>query len=129
MAAAFLLPVPSAPSGGHAYNAAVIAAWPGPAPVPVPLAGPWPRGDEPSLAALREALHRPGPLLVDGLVAAAAPGLLAEAAARGTRVVLLVHLPLAEEGGLPDAETLLGLNLAGHATNALDPEPEPGVVA
>jgi biotin-dependent carboxylase-like uncharacterized protein len=32
-------------------------------------------------------------------------------------------------GGLPDAETLLGLNLAGYATNALDPEPEPGVVA
>lgn len=104
MTVAFLVPRPSAPSGGHAYNASVCAHWPGTPPAVVHLDGPWPRGDEESRAALRDALSRPDVALVDGLVGAAHPDLLAEAAGRGCRVVLLVHLPLADEGGLSESD-------------------------
>ncbi len=103
MAVAFLVPRPSAPSGGHAYNASVCAHWPGTPPDVVQLDGPWPRGDEESRAALRDALARPDVAVVDGLVGAAHPDLLEEAAGRGCRTVLLVHLPLADEGGLSTA--------------------------
>jgi glycosyltransferase involved in cell wall biosynthesis len=43
-------------------------------------------------------------VVVDGLVAAAAPDEVAGAVAAGVRVHVLVHLPLALEGGLADAE-------------------------
>lgn len=104
MGAAFLVPRPSAPSGGHAYNASVCAHWPGTPPEIVQLDSPWPRGDADGRAALREALNRPDVAIVDGLVGAAHPDLLEEAGARGCRVVLLVHLPLADEGGLSESE-------------------------
>ena len=103
-APAFVMPQPTAPSGGHAYNAAVLAAWPGAAPVPVRLPGPWPWGDRSSLALLADALRDRPVALVDGLVGAAHPDLLRQAASAGCRVVLLVHLPLADEGGLSEAE-------------------------
>lgn len=102
--AAFILPRPTAPSGGHAYNEAVLRAWPGVAPTRVELDGPWPEGDEASLAQLRAALGSAPTLLVDGLVGAAHPDLLAEARAAGRRVVLLIHLPLADELGLDGAD-------------------------
>ena len=104
MAVAFLVPRPSAPSGGHAYNASVCAHWPGPPPEVVQLDGAWPRGDAASRTALRMALRGPDVVLVDGLVGAAHPDLLEEAAGRGCRVVLLIHLPLADEGGLSEPE-------------------------
>lgn len=98
--AVFVVAEPSAPSGGHAYNAAVVEHWPGPPPTVVPLAGPWPRGDAGSLRRLEDALDGRRLALVDGLVGAAQPDLIARAAERGCRVVLLIHLPLADEGGL-----------------------------
>jgi len=103
-AAAFVVPRASAPSGGHAYNAAVVTHWPGTPPAVVQLDGPWPRGDQDSLAQLREALREPELALVDGLVGAAHPDLLIEATAGGCRIVLLIHLPLADEGGLSQRE-------------------------
>ncbi len=102
MTVAFVVPRPEAPSGGHAYNAAVLRHWPGTAPVRVEVAGPWPYGDDPSLDRLRTALRSAPTVLVDGLVGAAHPELLAEASEAGHRIVLLVHLPLADEFGLDD---------------------------
>ncbi len=104
MALTFVMPRPSVPSGGHAYNEATVAHWPGPPPTTVQLDGPWPRGDDFSRRALGAALQDSDAVLLDGLVGAAAPELIEEAVARGVRVVLLIHLPLAAEGGLSDAE-------------------------
>ncbi|MFT3832005.1 MAG: glycosyltransferase family 4 protein [Micropruina sp.] len=104
MALTFVMPRPSVPSGGHAYNQAMVAHWPGPPPATVQLDGPWPRGDDSSRRALSAALQNSDAVLLDGLVGAAAPELIEEEAARGARIVLLVHLPLAAEGGLSDAD-------------------------
>ncbi len=104
--ATFIIPTETAPSGGHAYNRSVLAAWPGTPPEAVSLPGPWPRGDRASLASLRSALSGPAVAIVDGLVGAAHPDQLAEAANRGCRIVLLVHLPLGDEGGLSEADRL-----------------------
>ena len=102
--ASFIVPTATVPSGGHAYNRAVIAGWPGVSPGVVSLPGPWPKGDRRSLSSLRDALRLADTALVDGLVGAAHPELLAEATERGCRIVLLVHLPLADEGGLTEPE-------------------------
>jgi len=99
-AAVFVVAEPAAPSGGHAYNAAVVEHWPGPPPTVVALPGAWPRGDPASLRSLEAALEGRRLALVDGLVGAAQPELLARAAECGCRVILLIHLPLADEGGL-----------------------------
>ncbi len=98
----FVVPRPAAPSGGHRYNAAVVADWPGSPPSVVELDGPWPLGDRDSLQQLRAALVGCEVALVDGLVGAAHPDELANAARSGTRIVLLIHLPLAQEGGLSE---------------------------
>lgn len=100
----FVVPRPSAPSGGHAYNAAVVAHWPGPPPAVVHIDGPWPRGDGRSRQLLRTALQTTDVVLLDGLVGAASPDLVEQAAGDGVRIVLLIHLPLAAEGGLSDAD-------------------------
>lgn len=100
----FVVPRATAPSGGHRYNSSVVAHWPVPAPRVVVLDGPWPRGDPASHARLAAALRQSEVALVDGLVGAAAPEVLADAAGAGCRIVLLVHLPLADEGGLEAAD-------------------------
>lgn len=104
MTVRFVVPRPSAPSGGHGYNAAVLRHWPGSPPRMVELDGPWPRGNAASREALRAVLDSSDVALLDGLVGAASPDLIEEAAGGGVRIVLLVHLPLAAEGGLSDAE-------------------------
>jgi len=117
---ALVVPRPGAPSGGHAYNEAVLLNWPGRPPRRVELDGPWPAGDAASIEALRSTLHDHATTLVDGLVGAAHPEVVAEAVAAGHHVVLLVHLPLADEGGLSSADRvrLEGLERAGvHAAS------------
>lgn len=104
MRAAFVVPAPRHVSGGHVYNAAVLAHWPRTPPARVDLDGPWPWGDAACRAGLAEALTRHDVTLLDGLVGAAHPDIIEAAAASGRRTVLLVHLPLAEEGGLPPDE-------------------------
>ncbi|MGN6378608.1 MAG: glycosyltransferase family 4 protein [Gaiellales bacterium] len=88
------------PSGGNAYDRRVChglaaAGWR----VHVhEVPGSWPRPDAPSSAALADALSRipdRAPVLVDGLVASPAPGVLVPAARR-LRLVVLVHMPLGE---------------------------------
>lgn len=98
------MPRATAPSGGHAYNAAVLAHWPGEPPRVVELDGPWPRGDSDSLRLLDQALGGSTLALVDGLVGAAHPEILGAAAVKDCRIVLLIHLPLADEGGLSEAD-------------------------
>lgn len=95
----FLRPTPDVVSGGTAYDEAVLAAWPGPPPTDVPLRGAWPDGPGTS-STLAEALRDADDVIVDGLVGAAHPGVLGAAQRSGTRLVLLVHLPLADETGL-----------------------------
>lgn len=118
MAVRFVVPRPQTPSGGHAYNAAVVAHWPGPPVNLVEIDGPWPRGDTSSRVALRTALDSAHVVLLDGLVGAASPDLIEVAAGRGVRIVLLVHLPLAAEGGLTDAECRELAALEGRSVRA-----------
>ncbi|HOB05618.1 MAG TPA: glycosyltransferase family 4 protein [Propionibacteriaceae bacterium] len=102
--AAFIVPRPEAPSGGHAYNDAVLRHWPGDAPVRIEIPGPWPYGDEASLRTLREELASAETVLLDGLVGAAHPDLIVAASESGHQVVLLIHLPLADEFGLDEEQ-------------------------
>ena len=102
----FIGPALGRPSGGSTYNAEVLVHWPAslPRPASVELAGAWPEPDAAALSALRAALGRFDAAIVDGLVGAAQPEILAEATASGRRVLLLIHLPLADEGGLDEAD-------------------------
>ena len=94
------------PSGGNHYNARVVSELvaSGVEVVVEPVPGAWPRAGEEDRQALREALGRHTDVLVDGIVGSAAPEELAQARAHGMRVALLVHLPLAAEGGLSAQE-------------------------
>lgn len=103
----FVVPARGAgPSGGDVYDAHLARAWEaghGRADV-VALPGPWPRPGPREQHALRLALRTAGTVLVDGLVGSACPGEVEHAVAAGTRVVLLVHLALPAETGLPPQE-------------------------
>lgn len=99
-----MVPAARHASGGHRYNAAVLAHWPGMPPRLVTLDAAWPDADPDARRSLAAALSRHDVTLLDGLVGAAHPDLVADAVAAGHRVVLLVHLPLADEGGLTSAE-------------------------
>lgn len=104
----------AAPSGGDRYDARVCrglagAGWSVQQAV---VPGDWPRPGRPGLAALASAIAGipdGAVVLVDGLVAGAAPEILVPAAGR-LRLVVLVHLPLADETGLApgDAAALAG---------------------
>ncbi|HET9517432.1 MAG TPA: glycosyltransferase family 4 protein [Actinoplanes sp.] len=99
---------PAAPSGGNTYDRRVCAglADAGWTVHELTVGGRWPMPDEAGLAALAEALRGipDGALvLLDGLVACGVPELVEPAADR-LRVVVLVHLPLADETGLTPAE-------------------------
>lgn len=95
---------PSRPSGGNRYDRRLcqgLAAvgWSVPE---LPIAGGWPRPDTTELQALERALAAVpdgGLVLLDGLVACAAPEVVVPQATR-LRLVVLVHLPLADETGL-----------------------------
>ena len=98
------LVVPSgleAPTGGNRYDAALARALEG---LGVAVdrrsaAGRWPLGTAADRERLAGLLAGPDPVLADGLVACAAPDVVAGAVAAGTPVHVLVHLPLALETG------------------------------
>lgn len=96
----------SAPSGGDVYDAQLARAWQsghGRADV-VALPGGWPNPTAADRYALSLALRTTDPVLLDGLVGSACPREVAGAVAAGTRIALLVHLPLPAEAGLPTEE-------------------------
>ena len=62
--------------------------------------GRWPMATSGERDRLAELLLGPDPVLVDGLLACGAPTAVADAVDAGTRVHVLVHLPLALETGL-----------------------------
>ncbi|MET2011163.1 glycosyltransferase family 4 protein [Microbacterium chocolatum] len=104
---AFVVPADlGGPSGGSAYNTAIIAALRagGVDVVERGVPGAWPRPTEADLDSLAEALASAREVVVDGIVACAAPDRIADAAAAGIRVVILVHLPLPAESGLSEAD-------------------------
>lgn len=102
----FIVPALGRPSGGSTYDAEILAHWPSRAVRPelVELAGAWPEPDAAAHSALRAALARFDVTILDGLVGAAHPDAIDAATATGRRVVLLIHLPLADEGGLGAAD-------------------------
>jgi glycosyltransferase involved in cell wall biosynthesis len=107
--AALRLVVPArrgGPSGGDVYDARLAGAWEaafGRVEV-LALPGSWPRPGQGEREALRRALGTSGTVVLDGLVGSACPDEVAVAVAAGARVVLLVHLPLPAEAGLPREE-------------------------
>lgn len=96
---------PANPSGGNRYDRRLCqgltaAGW---AVNEVAVPGTWPRPDASARARLARALDDvPGdaPVLLDGLVACGVPDIVEPRAAR-LRMAVLVHLPLADETGLP----------------------------
>jgi glycosyltransferase involved in cell wall biosynthesis len=99
---------PAAPSGGNVYDRHLIAGLPAVGrPVNVVVApGRWPRpsaADRVRLGAALAAVPAGRVVLLDGLVACAAPDVL-EAHARRLRLVVLVHLPLEDETGPSPAQ-------------------------
>ncbi|MBE2997513.1 glycosyltransferase family 4 protein [Nocardiopsis sp. HNM0947] len=104
----FVVPEPSAPSGGDVYDrrlAQALAAAGRPVRV-VEVPGSWPvpsAADRAGLARALDGAAEGAVVLLDGLVACTAPDVLA-AHERRLRLVVLVHLPLALEGGLTPSE-------------------------
>lgn len=100
---------PSRPSGGNLYDRRVLArltslGW---TVEEHEQAGHWPTPDPEALARLDEtlgALPDGSAVLVDGLVASAAPSVLPAACGR-LRIVVLVHMPLGPESGEGDVLT------------------------
>ncbi|GAA3170652.1 MULTISPECIES: glycosyltransferase family 4 protein [Streptomyces] len=98
---------PAAPSGGNRYDLRIARELPGAGwhVTGHRATGAWPRpapADRAGLARLLAALPDGATVLLDGLVACAAPGVLAAQAHR-LRLAVLVHLPLADETGLDPA--------------------------
>ena len=97
---------PTAPSGGNAYGLRVcreLATVHGWRVRRHDLAGSWPRPEPAAaerLADVLEALPDGALVLLDGLVACGVPQII-EVAADRLRLAVLVHLPLADETGLP----------------------------
>jgi glycosyltransferase involved in cell wall biosynthesis len=97
---------PARPSGGNVFDRRLrdgltAAGW---AVHVQEIPGSWPHPDAPSLAALADAVARipdGAVVLLDGLVASAAPEALVPAAER-LRLVVLVHMPLGQNGAGPD---------------------------
>jgi glycosyltransferase involved in cell wall biosynthesis len=112
------------PSGGLVFNASLVRALreAGHDVVVRRVPGAWPRPSEEGLRALGRTLGEssspPGrlPILVDGIVASAAPGQVRRARAAGADVVVLVHLLLPAETGLSAEE---GARLAASEREAL----------
>jgi glycosyltransferase involved in cell wall biosynthesis len=96
---------PARPSGGNAYDRRVCRALPaaGRAVCEIAVHGAWPDPDAMARAELGRrlaAVPDGADVLLDGLVACAAPDVLAPHAGR-LRLAVLVHLPLGDEAGLP----------------------------
>jgi len=91
------------PSGGNVYDRRMCQSL---AVREIAVAGDWPRPDDAGeLAAALAGLEDGSVVLVDGLVACGVPEVVTPEARR-LRIVVLVHLPLADETGLaPDVAT------------------------
>jgi glycosyltransferase involved in cell wall biosynthesis len=99
---------PASPSGGNVYDRELLEGLRriGRPVRPLVVPGAWPRPSAPArarLAALLAQVPAGFTVLLDGLVACPAPDVM-EAHARRLRLVVLVHLPLADETGLEPAE-------------------------
>lgn len=108
------------PSGGNRYDTSLARALAelGTEVEQRPAPGHWPVGTRSERDRLTELLHGSDPVLVDGLLACGAPTAVANAVEGGTRVHVLVHLPLALETGLSaKAAADLG-TLEGQALHA-----------
>lgn len=90
------------PSGGNVYNDALVAALraAGTRVSVQRVPGRWPDPDEVDQERLAAALQQADDLLVDGIVASGAPGVVARAVSAGHRVVVLCHMSIADEIGL-----------------------------
>lgn len=90
------------PSGGLNYNRHVLRAWNegGLSVAEERIGGSWPNPDAAHRIDLGERLRRYRSVLVDGIIASAAPQEIAMARASGTDVTVLMHLPLPAETGL-----------------------------
>jgi glycosyltransferase involved in cell wall biosynthesis len=90
------------PSGGNRYDSALARALAelGTEVEHRPATGRWPMATALEQDQFADLLLGPDPVLVDGLLACGAPAAVAAAVAAGTRVHVLVHLPLALETGL-----------------------------
>lgn len=108
------------PSGGSNYNDALARALrAGGHPVAVlGVPGPWPRPRAPDRAALAAALRGRPRVVLDGIIGSACPAEIAAAEAAGTRVHVLVHLPLPAETGLPTEQAARFAGLEREALRA-----------
>jgi glycosyltransferase involved in cell wall biosynthesis len=100
---AFVVPADlPGPSGGLNYNRRVLQIWrsQGLAVAEEPVSGAWPSPDEQARQELAHTLRRHRSVLVDGIIASAAPDEIAQAQAAGVEVSVLMHLPLPAEIGL-----------------------------
>jgi glycosyltransferase involved in cell wall biosynthesis len=96
---------PAAPSGGNRYDRAVLSLLARDV-HEVAVPGSWPSPGPAAQSALSRALADipdRSDVLLDGLVAGGVPAVL-EPHARRLRLLVLVHLPLSDETGLPDSE-------------------------
>ena len=96
---------PAAPSGGNRYDRVVLSLLDRDV-QEIAITGSWPSPGAAARSALDRALTEipdKSDVLLDGLVACGVPDLL-EAHAERLRLIVLVHLPLADETGLSDAE-------------------------
>jgi glycosyltransferase involved in cell wall biosynthesis len=96
---------PAAPSGGNRYDRIVLSLLDRDV-HEIAVAGSWPSPAPLAQAALARALADipdKSDVLLDGLVACGVPSLL-EPHARRLRLIVLVHLPLSDETGLPAPE-------------------------
>jgi glycosyltransferase involved in cell wall biosynthesis len=95
---------PATPSGGNRYDRRVIEELRHGREVhEIALPGSWPRPGNPELAARLAGLPDGAEVLLDGLAACGVPELL-EPEAKRLRLVVLVHLSLGDETGLPPAQ-------------------------
>jgi glycosyltransferase involved in cell wall biosynthesis len=108
------------PTGGQTYNEHLVAGLRARGhEVHVDhIAGDWPAGTAAQHERLGALLVRSGTVLVDGLVAAAAPAPVRHAVAAGTRVVVLVHSPLPAEAALTDGQRRRFAALEGETLHA-----------
>ncbi|MGO2533902.1 glycosyltransferase family 4 protein [Arthrobacter rhombi] len=103
----FLIPAALAgPSGGSRFNECLVNALEaiGHPVCILGVPGSWPRPGDADLLALGTALAGRSQVVIDGLMASAAPEEIRAAVAAGTRVHILFHLSLLAEGGLEPAE-------------------------
>ena len=107
----FVVPADLAkPTGGNRYDLALAGALRtmGTAVELRPVRGDWPVATADDREDLAHALRDSAPLLVDGLLASGAPGAVQRAVAAGSRVYVLVHMPLALRTGLtPEVAAVL----------------------